>query len=134
VPPAEEPRQESPTTPLAATGRPAWYRRVSGRLNRLPGRMGIWAAAAALLAACVIGACGFAAGALVSHGEGDYGDRGVSRHDRRGHDGRDGENGEGRRGEDKERGEVAPSPTSTTPASPSPSQSSSLSPSPSPTA
>jgi hypothetical protein len=132
VPPADEPRQESPTTPLTGAGRPAWYRRASGGLSRLPGRLSIWVAAAALLAGCVVGSCGFVAGALVSHGFGerDFGDRGVSRHDRGGYDGRD---GEGRRGQQKERGEVAPSPTSTTPVSPSPSQSPSSSPSVSPT-
>ncbi|GAA1814208.1 hypothetical protein HC028_25265 [Planosporangium flavigriseum] len=129
VPPADQPRQESPTTPLApaAGSRPAWYR-------RLPGRLSIWIAAAALLSACVIGCVGFVAGAAVSHGFGDrgYHERGYNRDGGWGNDGQRGDEGD-RRGARHEPHRKSPKPTPSSSTS-APTQSSSPSPSVSPTA
>jgi hypothetical protein len=113
LPPADGPRHDSPTTPLGTAGRAAWYR-------RLPGRLGIWVAAAALVAACVIGSCGFIAGALVSRG---FGEHGVSRHDRWGDEERGGGFGRGEERDPKNRrGTVTPSPTSSATVTPTPAQ------------
>jgi hypothetical protein len=133
VPAADDPQQESPTTPAVGASRPAWYR-------RLPGHLGIWIAGLALVSACVIGSCGFIAGALVSHG---FGERGGSSGDRwgneqqRGGDEGDGgqKNGEYGPGDGRpprhERG-TTPVPSRT--ATPTPAQPSTPAPAASPTA
>jgi hypothetical protein len=143
VPPADDPRQDSPTTPsapAAGTRRAAWYR-------RLPGRLGIWIAAAALVAAFVIGCGGFLAGALVSHGFGERGsgESGNSRDGGWGHEGQRGGNGRDGGQNDREygpgdgrspkheRGRRGQTPTPTQPSSPSPTQSSTPAPTASPT-
>lgn len=68
APPPPPTPPASPTAPPAR--RPPWYR-------RLPGHLGLWVAALALVGACVIGCGGFVAGVVVSHGFGDG--RGVGR-------------------------------------------------------
>jgi hypothetical protein len=141
VPAADEPRQDSPTTPAVGERRPAWYR-------RLPGHLGIWVAGLALVAACVIGSCGFIAGAVVSHGFGEHGgssgDRWGNERQRGGYGpggGQDnGEYGPGdERAPKQRRGKTPPTPVPSptvppTPAQPSTAQPSTPSPAVSPTA
>jgi hypothetical protein len=124
---------DSPTTPAAGVPRAAWYR-------RLPGHLGIWVAAAALVAACVIGSCGFIAGAVASHG---FGEHSVSRDDRwgnerrRGDDPRDGGRNNPDNGPRRKRGNTPPAPPApapTGPVTPAPAQPSTPSPTASPTA
>jgi hypothetical protein len=128
VPPAEGPQPDSPTTPAAGTRQAAWYR-------RLPGRLGVWVAALALVAACVIGGCGFIAGAVVSHG---FGERGVSRDDHWGPQRQRGDNGEygpgDGRGPNHRRGRLTPTPVPSGTVTPTPTRPSTPSPAPSPTA
>jgi hypothetical protein len=103
--------------------RPGWR-------NRLPGRPGLWLAALALVAACLIGLAGVAVGTVISHGSGD-GDRGGNGwRDDRGGDGdrrpgdmrRDGRPGGQRHGGDQ-RWQVPPPPTASPPPSTSPTPS-----------
>jgi hypothetical protein len=140
VPPVDRPQPESHTSAQPGAAAPgarltAWYR-------RLPGRPWIWLAALALVAACVIGCCGFVAGAVVSHG----GEHGISRNDRWGNDRHRGDDGgdNGReRGPERRPGKIAPPPAPPgtvvpTPAVPTPPQTSAPTPTqppaPSPTA
>jgi hypothetical protein len=117
----------------------AWYR-------RLPGRPAIWLAALALVVTCIIGCCGFIAGAVASHG---FGEHSISRDDRGGNDqqrgddqrengrdgGRDGNYGPGQeRGPEHRRGKIAPTPVPSGTVTPTPTQPSTPSPAVSPTA
>jgi hypothetical protein len=106
--PKRVPEPETVATPAAP---PPW--RGPAWVHRLPGPIGVWLAAVALVAACLIGCGGFALGAVVSHG---FRDGGYSREDRGGHHRRYGDE---RRGEEK-----TPTPsTSVSPKSASPSPS-----------
>lgn len=134
VPAADDPRQESPTTPAVGASRPAWYR-------RLPGHLGIWIAGLALVSACVIGSCGFIAGAVVSHGFGEHGgssgDRWGNEQQRGGDEGgqNNGEYGPGDgRPQKHRRGTTAPTPVPPRTVTPTPAQPSTPPPAASPTA